>query len=72
MDAHVKGGTNAGFRNPFQGRALPWQCRCELRYSCDACDDYSSVGDCTCGDVIRKTHPGYLKRCPDCHQARPE
>lgn len=73
---HVKGGTNAGWRNPFAGAAMPWQCGCVVEQSC-----ICYPGECPQGcepacprcmtEPIRKTNIGALVKCPDCGTKRP-
>lgn len=74
---HVKGGTNAGWRNPFEGAAMPWQCRCEIEIGPGP---HPSRGctwpTCYCDNVcparkVRKTNIGALVKCPDCGTERP-
>lgn len=72
MHGHVKGGTNAGWRNPFQGAAMPWQCDCTVSTrDCPTCDLGDDDQECACFDRIAKTNPGYLTNCLDCGQRRP-
>lgn len=68
MNVHTKGGTNAGWRNPFQGNAMPWQCACVVTR--DPQPDVVRVDDPPVVS-IRKTNPGYLNRCSDCGERRP-
>lgn len=76
MHANVKGGTNAGWRNPFQGNAMPWQCQCAVLIGCagprdERCNPEPGMCACFDGATIAKTNPGYLNRCPDCGNRRP-
>jgi hypothetical protein len=56
MRAFTQGGTNAGWRTPFAGAALPWQCDC---------DHTVEFGNGQTGRV-RKTNPGFLANCLRC------
>ena len=74
----VEDGTNAGWRNPFLGRALPWQCACVVADPAATCICYP--GECPqgcepacprCKAGVRKTNIGPLAACPDCGERRP-
>lgn len=68
----VEGGTNAGTRPPFLGRAEPWWCECTESTTAafsSALPDGSIRGTWTVR--LGRPNPGYLAACPDCGERRP-
>jgi hypothetical protein len=64
MDTFTRGGTNAGHRSPFNGRALPWKCGCLV----EVLKDGEPLDP---PEAVQKTNLGALAKCPDCRQERP-
>lgn len=66
MRVHVQGGTGAGSRTPFNGKAEPWECRCWVTVF-----TAQSGGISTSGPWKAKLNIGALAACPDCGMRRP-
>jgi hypothetical protein len=62
LSVNTQGGTSAGWRNPFQGQPMPWQCQC--------LDFHAQIGKET-ANAFPRTNPGHLNRCTDCGTNRP-
>lgn len=69
LRVNVAGGTRAGWRAPFIGKPLAWQCDCVVVVANP--DVIHTANKIDLIHTVKKTQIGPLTACPDCGASRP-